>query len=186
MKLERIFHVSLSPARRGEVLSIAFAPQHVVAGGVGRHCWEVFEQRTSPCAGCPIGQRDASLDPSAFTTSEGGRYRIVSFEREPNDAALVSVVDLSDEVFHQVVALRVELASDRAGLSVQERAVLHGMVRGLQDKELAVELGIAPRTVKFHAANLLRKLGGGRRLDLFRLLLTVPLEGGDEPEASED
>jgi DNA-binding CsgD family transcriptional regulator len=60
------------------------------------------------------------------------------------------------------------------------------MVRGLQDKELAVELGIAPRTVKFHAANLLRKLGGGRRLDLFRLLLTVPLEGGDEPEASKD
>jgi len=36
--------------------------------------------------------------------------------------------------------------------------------------DIAQQLGIAPRTVKFHQANVLQKLGADSRVDLLRVL----------------
>ena len=44
-------------------------------------------------------------------------------------------------------------------LSPRERQVLAGVARGLLNKEMAHELGVAERTVKLHRANLSTKLG---------------------------
>lgn len=43
-------------------------------------------------------------------------------------------------------------------LTSRERAVLDGLVRGLPNKAIAGELGISPRTVEIHRANLMIKL----------------------------
>jgi len=43
-------------------------------------------------------------------------------------------------------------------LSSRERAVLDGLMRGLPNKTIAGELGISPRTVEIHRANLMTKL----------------------------
>ena len=56
-----------------------------------------------------------------------------------------------------------------AGLSVREREVLRGLAEGLANKAIALELGISPRTVEVHRANLMTKLGvhtlsGGLRI----------------------
>jgi len=45
-----------------------------------------------------------------------------------------------------------------AALSPRESEVLRGMVAGRQNKIIAMELGISPRTVEIHRANLMRKL----------------------------
>ena len=43
-------------------------------------------------------------------------------------------------------------------LSQRERQVLAGIVRGLTNKEIGIELGISHRTVEIHRAHLMRKL----------------------------
>ena len=43
-------------------------------------------------------------------------------------------------------------------LTGREREVLHGLVRGLPNKTIAYDLGISPRTVEIHRANLMTKL----------------------------
>ena len=43
-------------------------------------------------------------------------------------------------------------------LTGRERDVLHGLVRGLPNKTIAYDLGISPRTVEIHRANLMTKL----------------------------
>jgi len=51
-------------------------------------------------------------------------------------------------------------------LSVREAQVLDSMVWGRSNKEIASDLAIGERTVKFHVSNILSKLGLERRTEL--------------------
>jgi DNA-binding CsgD family transcriptional regulator len=68
-----------------------------------------------------------------------------------------------------------ERLSDRlpAGeaLTPRERLTLAQIVRGASSKEAARRLGISPRTVEFHRANIMRKLGSRNTADLVRRVL---------------
>jgi FixJ family two-component response regulator len=54
-------------------------------------------------------------------------------------------------------------------LTPREREVMNGVVRGLLNKQIAGELGIAEITVKLHRSSVMRKLGVRRVPDLVRL-----------------
>lgn len=51
-------------------------------------------------------------------------------------------------------------------LSRREREVLLSVLTGVTNKEIASELHVSERTVKFHVSHLLKKLGAHRRADL--------------------
>jgi len=52
-----------------------------------------------------------------------------------------------------------EAAVRIAALSAREQDVLKGLAQGLPNKTIAYDLGISPRTVEVHRANLMTKLG---------------------------
>lgn len=56
-------------------------------------------------------------------------------------------------------------------LTPRERVALAHIVRGATSKEAARALGVSPRTVEFHRANVMRKLGAKNTADLVRKLL---------------
>ncbi len=60
--------------------------------------------------------------------------------------------------------------SEANGLTRRERQVLYWLLLGHRYVDIASVLGVAPRTAKFHAANLLGKLNLDSRYDLSRLL----------------
>ena len=45
------------------------------------------------------------------------------------------------------------------------------MVRGASSKEAAAVLGVSPRTIEFHRANIMHKLGAKNTVDLLRIVL---------------
>lgn len=58
-------------------------------------------------------------------------------------------------------------------LTPREREVMAGVVRGLLNKQVAGELGIAEITVKLHRSSLMKKLGVRRLPELVRLADTL-------------
>ena len=56
-------------------------------------------------------------------------------------------------------------------LTTRQREVLHLIVEGHTNAEIAARLVISPRTVEFHRANLMRKLGLRNQADLIRYAL---------------
>jgi two-component system response regulator FixJ len=70
-----------------------------------------------------------------------------------------------------------EKAKDAAvrlqGLTQREREVLDGLAQGLPNKTIAYDLGISPRTVEIHRANLMTKLEVRSLSEALRLAFAV-------------
>lgn len=56
-------------------------------------------------------------------------------------------------------------AQTALGISPRELKVLHEIAAGRSNKEIAIELGVSPNTVKTHVARLFDKLDAKRRTD---------------------
>ena len=74
----------------------------------------------------------------------------------------------------EALRLRQALAS----LSPREREVLDELIRGHYNKNIADHLGITPRTVEFHRANIFEKMGVDSAIELAHKLGQLkPLPG---------
>ncbi|AZO43288.1 response regulator transcription factor FixJ [Mesorhizobium sp. M7D.F.Ca.US.005.01.1.1] len=66
-----------------------------------------------------------------------------------------------------------EIHARLATLSERERQVLDGLVSGLPNKTIAYDLGISPRTVEIHRANVMSKMAASSLSHLVRMALIV-------------
>jgi FixJ family two-component response regulator len=95
------------------------------------------------------------------------------FLTKPVDAdELIAAVDAALERNREQRADRAEkhlAASLLAALTAREREVFELIAQGRLNKQIAAEFGTVEKTIKFHRANLMRKLGVRTVADLVRL-----------------
>lgn len=122
---------------------------------------EVQEALKSKGVGLPViimtGHGDVSL---AVRAMKAGAIDFI--EKPFEKAVLLSAIE---QGLHRLKhsAANSKDASDAAvklqSLTPRERDVLDGLAKGLPNKSIAYDLGISPRTVEIHRANLMSKLG---------------------------
>ncbi len=88
----------------------------------------------------------------------------------PRDLVLVVHADktLNDDIDARAAALleSAHIGVTSVALSPREREVLHAVTSNFGNKEIAFQLSISVRTVKFHVSALLRKFGVSTRSQL--------------------
>lgn len=133
-----------------------------------------------------IGSRTGHL-PVAFFSESPSLPRIVEAMRSgaldylqwpfAPEAISDSVVRLArtGEEATRAARRRAEAARLVGKLSMREREVLIGLVRGNTNKETAAALGISPRTVEIHRSNMVARLGARSTGDAIRTGLDAGL-----------
>ncbi|HEY1605677.1 MAG TPA: PAS domain-containing protein [Allosphingosinicella sp.] len=108
--------------------------------------------------------------------------------KPPSEEELLSAVRRAQALFseeqekrnaQQEATLRLERLSPR------ERQMLQGLVAGLSNKEIARRLGLSPRTVEMHRANMMDELGTQNLSEALRLAIDarLPPLGEEDSEA---
>jgi FixJ family two-component response regulator len=126
-------------------------------------------------------ESEARLLPVVFLTGRGDiaagvqamKRGAVDFLTKPvDDSVLLAAVSQAltrAQALHEVDA---SLRRDRERLGLltsREREVLEGIVAGKLNKQIAAQLGTVEKTIKFHRANLMRKLEVRTVADLVKL-----------------
>lgn len=108
----------------------------------------------------------------------------VDFVEKPfTEQMILAAVGRALEIGQRKHKVGIEAADAEARLSplsAREREVLHLLVAGKQNKVIAYELGISPRTVEIHRARVMEKTRARSLSELVRLAIA----GGISPNAS--
>ncbi|WP_297510402.1 response regulator FixJ [uncultured Caulobacter sp.] len=112
---------------------------------------------------------------------EAMKAGVVDFIEKPFDeaqllAAITAALEQGKAQRNQDGAVA-ETRKRLAALSPREREVLQGLIEGHANKVIAFDLGISPRTVEIHRANLMSKMQARSLSELVRMALSVG-EGG--------
>ena len=88
--------------------------------------------------------------------------------------------DESQESLNGVEPVAIKRSVERSSfgaLTPRERDVLDQLVAGASNKEAGRTLGISPRTIEDHRANIMKKLGARNAADLVRIVMTAARNG---------
>ena len=131
---------------------------------------------------CPVIALSAKIEPRRVVNAvRAGALDYIALPLEPNDLA-VALAQAQRDASEQCAVQRraVEARTKIDALSARERQVLEALANGSSNKIIARDLGISPRTVEIHRANMMTKLGAGHAADAVRLRLEAemgPLAG---------
>jgi two-component system response regulator FixJ len=105
----------------------------------------------------------------------------VDFLEKPFDkASLLRAIEMAFERLASASAAAARAADAVvivAALTPRERDVLERLAQGLPNKTIAYDLGLSPRTVELHRANLMAKLGVRSLSDALRIAFAAGMGG---------
>lgn len=166
------YEISTELSSFGTLKAVWTSGQALQEEMVGRPCFGAFAQRDAPCQDCPLTAVAPAAWPHTIVRQAAelaAGYEVVTATPTGVGTARVSVHTIGDDTLSGLFEAKVRRMAHAARLSEREGDVLRYLALGRSPTDISTVLGITERTVKFHQANLLRKLGAETRYDLLRL-----------------
>lgn len=170
---ERDYHIVSTPLEFGQVKHAASGCKVQVLEDPKKPCFQLLHGQQTPCNDCPVLRPSTEGWPRTTIRPrhEGEEaFEIITAERVDETLVSVKVRNIPSAVLSGIHRVKIERLSERARLTEREREVLTGLLSAQSTEDMATQLGMTPRTVKFHVGNILQKLGADSRADLIRLV----------------
>lgn len=114
---------------------------------------------------------------SGYVLKRSGRREMLNAIRQIYDHGSSITTNLAQEILHSGPSIG-HIGKDlELHLTYRERQVLKMFVVGKSNKEIALELGISPKTVSVHRTNIMSKTNVQNIVELIRLVTDNPLIG---------
>lgn len=149
---------------------------------LGRNCRILAGPRTEPVHSEALGRAVASATPQIVELtnyrkdSSSFRNAVMVAPVFGDDGDVAFFFGTQMEVDNRTSSLVQAIAAQRlASLTQQQLAVLRLMARGLRNRQIGAELGLAEKTIKMHRSALVRRLGMTTSGEAMRLAIEAGL-----------
>lgn len=112
---------------------------------------------------------------AGYVLKRSGRREMLNALRQVHEQGAFLTGNVTQEVLKEYSQNGHNKKTDDQHLTERERQVLHAIVDGKSNKEIALELGISPKTVSVHRTNLMLKLNVQNTVELIRYAASNPL-----------
>jgi len=121
-----------------------------------------------------------SAGASGYVLKRSGRREMLNALRQVHEQGAFLTGNVTQEVLREYSQNGHNKKEQEQHLTDRERQVLHWIVEGKSNKEIALELGISPKTVSVHRTNLMLKLDVQNTVELIHyaarnLLVSLPV-----------
>jgi len=115
------------------------------------------------------------LGAAGYVLKRSGRREMLNAIRQVHEQGAFLSNNIAQEVLQDYSQAGRPNEEDENHLTDRERQVLQLIVQGKSNKEIALELGISPKTVSVHRTNLMSKLNVQNTVELIRFATSHPL-----------
>jgi DNA-binding NarL/FixJ family response regulator len=112
---------------------------------------------------------------SGYVLKRSGRREMLNALRQVYEQGAFLTGNVTQEVLKEYSQNGHNKKEEEQRLTDRERQVLYLIVEGRSNKEIALELGISPKTVSVHRTNLMLKLDVQNTVELIRYAASNPL-----------
>ena len=112
---------------------------------------------------------------SGYVLKRSGRREMLNALRQVYEQGTFLTSNITQEVFQEYVPASRNGKEEEHHLTDRERQVLQLVVEGKSNKEIAMVLGISPKTVSVHRTNIMSKLDVQNTVELVRYAASNPL-----------
>ncbi|MFZ5911885.1 MAG: response regulator transcription factor [Chloroflexota bacterium] len=106
---------------------------------------------------------------SGYVLKRSGRRELLNAVRQVYEQGAFLANNVAKEVLQEYSQAAQLYKEEENHLTTREREVLQLLVTGKSNKEIALSLGISPKTVSVHRTNLMTKLGVQNTVELIRV-----------------
>lgn len=139
-------------------------------GGVGLHRALLQQQAVIPI----IILTSHSDAPGAMKVLKGGAFDY--FEKPLNGAALLGAIRHAIEMekaTRHSLQFRADVLQRFSRLTKREKEIMDSMLESKSSREIAIQLNMSARTVEFHRARIMKKMGVVSLVELVRMIATA-------------